>query len=156
MRNNALIKLLNAAFIYLLLGAGGGVFYREFTKLNDFPLGEYTQLAYVHTHLLTLGFIVLLVAVALEKIFAFSRRAKLFNWFFWLYNAGLLVTTSMLVLHGSLTVLGRESGPAISGIAGLGHIMLAAALIVFYVAVRKAALDKSALGKAAAKIEAGE
>lgn len=30
-------KLLNAAFIYLLSGVASGLFYREFTKLNDFP-----------------------------------------------------------------------------------------------------------------------
>lgn len=140
MQNAAMKKLLNAAFIYLILGAAGGVFYREFTRFNDFPEGGYTQLSVVHTHLLTLGFIVLLLALALEKVFAFSRSGKLFSWFFWLYNAGLVVTVSMLLTHGCLTVLGKESGPAISGIAGLGHIMLAAGMVVFFVALRRAVL----------------
>lgn len=30
-------KLLNASFIYMLAGVASGLFYREFTKLNDFP-----------------------------------------------------------------------------------------------------------------------
>lgn len=57
-------KLFYASFAWMVLGVLGGLFYREFTKLNDFPEGEFTQLGVVHTHLLTLGFIVLLVVLA--------------------------------------------------------------------------------------------
>ena len=78
-------KLLNASFIYMLAGVASGLFYREFTKLNDFPEGQFTQLGLAHTHLLTLGFIVLLIALVLEKVFTLSR-SKLFGWFFWLYK----------------------------------------------------------------------
>lgn len=131
-------KLFNAAFVYMVLGVAGGLFYREFTKANAFPEGEYTQLAVVHTHLLTLGFIVLLILLALEKLFAFSRSPKLFGWFFWLYNAGLVITTAMMVWHGSLTVLGQESNAMISGIAGIGHILLTAAMIILFIALGRA------------------
>lgn len=131
-------KLLNASFIYMLVGVASGVFYREFTKLNDFPAGEFTQLGLAHTHLLTLGFIVLLIVLLLEKVFALTATPKLFGWFFWLYNAGVIVTSAMLIVHGSLTVLGKQSSAAISGIAGLGHILLAAGMIVLFVALRKA------------------
>ncbi len=37
-------KLLNVAFIYMLAGVASGLFYREFTKANDFPEGKFTQL----------------------------------------------------------------------------------------------------------------
>lgn len=131
-------KLFNAAFIYMVLGVASGLFYREFTKANAFPEGEYTQLAVVHTHLLTLGFIVLLVLLALEKLFSISRSAKLFGWFFWLYNAGLVLTAAMMVWHGSLTVLGQESTAMIAGIAGLGHILLTAAMIILFIALGRA------------------
>ena len=57
-------RLLNASFIYMLAGVASGLFYREFTKLNDFPEGQFTQLGLAHTHLLTLGFIVLLIVLA--------------------------------------------------------------------------------------------
>ncbi|SJN37992.1 hypothetical protein FM104_09885 [Microbacterium esteraromaticum] len=136
-------KLFNAAFIYMILGVSAGLFYREFTKANDFPAGEFTQLAVVHTHLLTLGFIVLLIALVLEKTFAFSNSPKLFGWFFWLYNAGLVLTAGMMVWHGILTVLGEESSAMISGIAGLGHILITAGMIFFFLALGRA-VTKSA------------
>ena len=131
-------KLLNTAFIYMLAGVASGLFYREFTKLNDFPEGQFTQLGLAHTHLLTLGFIVLLIVLALEKVFTISRSPELFAWFFWLYNAGVILTSAMLIWHGSLTVLGQESTAMIAGIAGLGHIAITAGMIVFFIALRRA------------------
>lgn len=130
--------LYRAAIFYLAFGLISGVFYREFTRANNFPEGQFTQLSVTHTHLLALGFMMFLIFLALEKVFTFSRNKKLFNIFFWLYNAGLLTTVSMLILHGSLTVLGKESGAAISGIAGLGHIMLTIALVIFVVLLGRA------------------
>ena len=130
--------LYRAAIFYLAFGLISGVFYREFTRANNFPEGQFTQLGVTHTHLLALGFMMFLIFLALEKVFTFSRNKKLFNIFFWLYNAGLLTTVSMLILHGSLTVLGKESGAAISGIAGLGHIMLTIALVIFVVLLGRA------------------
>lgn len=145
-------KLLNAAFIYLLAGLAAGLFYREFTKLNDWPEGQFTQLGLTHTHLLTLGFMVLLTVLALEKIFAISTVSpKLFAWFFGLYNAGVVLTSGMMVWHGSLTVLGEESTAMIAGIAGLGHIFLTAATIVFLIALRRAVNAKPATTTAAAE-----
>lgn len=131
-------KLFNAAFIYMILGVSAGLFYREFTKMNDFPEGQFTQLAVAHTHLLTLGFIVILIVLALEKVFNISHSKKLFGWFFWLYNLGLIITAAMLIWHGTLTVLGEESSAMISGIAGLGHILITAGMIVFFIALRRA------------------
>ncbi|KAM9863839.1 hypothetical protein ACI1US_00316 [Leucobacter sp. BZR 635] len=131
-------KLLNASFIYMLVGVASGLFYREFTKLNDFPEGQFTQLGLAHTHLLTLGFIVLLIVLGLEKVFTISASPKLFAWFFWLYNAGVVLTSAMLIWHGSLTVLGEESTKMISGIAGLGHMFLTAGMIVLFIALRRA------------------
>lgn len=133
-------RLLNASFIYMLAGVASGLFYREFTKLNDFPEGQFTQLGLAHTHLLTLGFIVLLIVLALEKVFGISSSPKLFAWFFWLYNAGVVLTSAMLIWHGILTVLGQESSKMISGIAGLGHMLITAGMIVFFVALRRAVL----------------
>ena len=130
-------KSFSAAFTYMIIGVLAGLFYREFTKANDFPEGEFTQLAVVHTHLLTLGFIVMLLVLALDKLFGLSG-SRLFSWFFWLYNAGVVITASMLIWHGSLTVLGKESNAMISGIAGLGHISITAGLIVLMVALSRA------------------
>ena len=136
-------KLLNASFIYMLAGVASGLFYREFTKLNDFPEGQFTQLGLAHTHLLTLGFIVLLIVLVIEKVFTISRSPKLFAWFFWLYNAGVILTSAMLIWHGSLTVLGLESTAMIAGIAGLGHMLLTAGMVVLFVALRRAVTDRA-------------
>ena len=128
-------KLFSAAFAYMLIGVASGLFYREFTKLNDFPEGQATQLGLVHTHLLVLGFIVLLIVLLLEKAFALSE-SRLFGWFFWIYNAGLVLTSAMLVWHGCLTVLGQESSKMIAGIAGVGHMLLTAGMVLLFLALR--------------------
>ena len=133
-------KLFYASFTYMLVGVASGLFYREFTKLNDFPEGQFTQLGLAHTHLLTLGFIVLLIVLALEKVFTISSSKKLFDWFFGLYNAGVILTSAMLIVHGSLTVLGQESNSMIAGIAGLGHMLITAGMITFFLALRRAVL----------------
>jgi hypothetical protein len=129
-------KLFTAAFAYMLAGVLSGLFFREFTKANNFPDGAPTQLGLVHTHLLVLGFVVLLIVLLLEKSFALSE-SRLFGWFFWTYNAGLVLTSAMLVWHGCLTVLGQESSAMISGIAGLGHILLSAGMVLLFLALRK-------------------
>lgn len=130
-------KIFNAAFAYMIIGVLAGLFYREFTKANDFPEGDFTQLGVVHTHLLTLGFIVLLLVLVLDKVFALSGT-KLFSWFFWTYNVGIILTAGMMVWHGSLTVLGQESSAMIAGIAGLGHIALSVGMVLLFLALRKA------------------
>ena len=60
-KKKAVLKLINAAFVYALLAMAGGVFYREFTKFNGFS-GR-TTLAFVHTHLFLLGMIVFLLSL---------------------------------------------------------------------------------------------
>lgn len=132
-----MLKIYYSAFTYLVLGLLSGLFYREFTKAQGFPEGAYTQLAVVHTHLLTLGFIVLLIVLLLEKVFALSR-SKLFGWFFWLYNAGVVLTAAMMITHGIITVTGGKTSAAISGIAGLGHILLTVSTVLLFLALGKA------------------
>jgi hypothetical protein len=43
----------------------------------------------------------------------------------------------MLVWHGCLTVLGRDSSAMISGIAGIGHVLLSAGMVLLFLALRK-------------------
>jgi hypothetical protein len=127
-------KLFYSAFGYMVIGVLSGLFYREFTKGKDFQ--GYTQLSIVHTHLLTLGFIVLLLVLILEKLFTLSK-SRLFSWFFWTYNAGLVLTAGIMVWHGILQVNGTtEVSGAIPGIAGLGHILLSAGMVLLFLALR--------------------
>ncbi|WP_166828872.1 DUF2871 domain-containing protein [Brevibacterium limosum] len=137
-------KSFSAAFTYMIIGVLAGLFYREFTEANDFPEGEFTQLAVVHTHLLTLGFIVMLLVLALDKLFGLSG-SRLFSWFFWLYNVGIVLTVGMMIWHGSLTVLGEVSNAMIAGIAGLGHIALSVSLVLFFLALRKKVVNGRAV-----------
>jgi len=73
--------------------------------------------------------VVLLIVLLLEKVFTLSS-SKMFGWFFWTYNAGVVLTAAMMVWHGSLTVVGREGFPMVSGIAGMGHMLLTVALVL--------------------------
>lgn len=137
-------KIFNAAFAYMIIGVLSGLFYREFTKANDFPEGDFTQLGLVHTHLLTLGFIVLLIVLVLDKVFGLSGT-KLFSWFFWTYNAGVVLTSATMVWDGMLTVLGQESSAMIAGIAGLGHIALSVGMVLLFLALRKKVVNDKAV-----------
>lgn len=140
-------RILNTAHVYMIIGLVGGLYYRELTKAEDFT-GD-TQLSVVHTHVLALGMLFFLIVLALEKLFALTSN-RLFGWFFWIYNAGLAVTVAMMTLRGTLTVLGRPVGAAVSMVAGLGHILLTVGLILFFVMVGKCLPAPSAVegGKA--------
>jgi hypothetical protein len=126
-------KILLSAMVYTGLGLVAGVYYRELTKAQDFT--GTTQLAFVHTHLLALGMLFFLVVLALEKTFTLTA-SRWFPLFFVTYHAGLALTVTLLLVHGTMTVLGHQTGAAISGIAGLGHIGLATGLILFLLAVK--------------------
>ena len=136
-QRSALRMLLAAVTAYTLVGLAAGLFYREFTKLNGYEEGMHGQLGLAHTHILTLGVIVLLLVMALEKAFDLSE-GRLFRWFFWIYNAGVVISAVGLVWHGMLQVLGEESSKMIAGIAGSGHMLLGAGLVLLLLMLRKA------------------
>ncbi|WP_329119772.1 DUF2871 domain-containing protein [Streptomyces sp. NBC_01465] len=128
-------KLYYAAHTYMIVGVVSGLYYREITKHYDFT-GD-SQLGVVHTHLLALGMLFFLIVLALEKLFTLSANRRLFTWSFWVYNAGLALTVTMMTIHGTQTVAGAKTSEAISGIAGLGHIVLTVGLILFFVNLGK-------------------
>lgn len=138
-------KLYYAAFTYMIAGLASGLFYREFTKANDFAADS--QLSVVHTHLLALGMLFFLTVLALDKVFSLTGT-RMFNAFFWTYNSGLALTTAMMVLSGILTVQGTTPSAAIAGISGLGHIGLTTGLILLFIT-----LGKRVSGKATAEAE---
>lgn len=123
-----------ATIIYAALGLAGGLFYREITRSAGFT--GFTQLALVHTHLLALGLLVMLIVLALDATLGISG-SRSFSWFFTTYNAGLVITAAGLTWHGLLQVFGQEAGPAIAGIAGLGHILLTIGIGCLLVALNK-------------------
>ncbi|WP_426997873.1 DUF2871 domain-containing protein [Pseudarthrobacter sp. N5] len=143
-------KLFYASFTYAIVGVFSGFYYREFTKANNFT-GE-SQLGLVHTHWLVLGFIVLLVMLGLEKVFALSAAApRLSAWFFWIWNAGVVITGGMMLVKGSMVVAGVDaSSKALAGIAGMGHVLLTAGLVLLFLALRKAVVQAMPLAASAA------
>ena len=116
-------RYINYSIVYAVSAMIGGVFYREFTKVNDYT--AWTALSVVHTHYFILGmmFFLILGLVSMKVNFK-SNRAVLF------YNVGLNLTAIMLVVRGIVQVLGfKVVSTLISGIAGIGHIVLGVSLI---------------------------
>lgn len=135
-----MLRLLYTSFTFAIVGVFSGLFYRELTKANDFTDRSATQLPLVHTHFLVLGFMVLLIVMILERVLHLSAAApKLSTWFYWIWTVGVLVTGGMMLVKGSMTVLGADaSSPALAGIAGMGHMLLTAGIILLFLAIRKA------------------
>lgn len=127
-------RLYLAAISYAGLGLAGGLLYREVTKAFDFE-GP-TQLAVVHTHLLALGLLMMLIVLALDAALGISG-SRSFSWFFTTYNAGLIITAATLTWHGLLQITGQPAGPAVAGIAGLGHILLTIGIGCLLFALRR-------------------
>ncbi|WP_067823212.1 DUF2871 domain-containing protein [Nocardia inohanensis] len=131
--------LADTAHLYMIIGVISGLYYREITKIEHFT-GQ-TQLGVVHTHVLALGMLFFLIVLALEKQFTLSARKSLYDWFFRLYNSGLAISVAAMTVHGTRTVLGKSSGEAIALGAGLGHILLTAGLILFFITLGKSIED---------------
>lgn len=129
----------NASLIYALIAMAGGVFYREFTKFNGFT-GK-TTLSVVHTHYFLLGMVFFLVLLLLEKSFAFSG-AKTGRTLV-AYHTGLNITGAALLVRGVTQVLQvpLSSGmdAALSGVAGIGHLLLGVSMVLLLLAIRKKA-----------------
>lgn len=130
-------RYMNLSLVYAVLAMVGGVFYREFTKFNGFT-GK-TTLGVVHPHYFLLGMVFFLLLLLMEKNFGFTgpKTGRVLA----AYQVGLNLTTVMLVVRGVTQVLGTSlsSGmtAAISGMAGIGHIILGVSLVVLLVQIRR-------------------
>ena len=133
-------KYLNLAMFYAIAAMAGGVFYREFTKFCGYTGA--TALGKVHTHLFLLGMLVFLV-VALFAAHNDLTKVKTFRVCLWTYNLGVPLTAVMLLVRGVTQVLGLSltagASAAISGIAGIGHILTGTGMILLLVSLKKIA-----------------
>lgn len=103
-----------------------------------------TALGKVHTHLFLLGMLVcLMVALFAERLDLTGIRS--FRIFQWTYHIGVPLTAVMLLVRGITQVLGltlsKGASAAISGIAGIGHILTGVGIILLLVSLKKAAKD---------------
>lgn len=134
-------RYMDSALLYAVLALAGGVFYREFTKFHGF-VGK-TTLGVIHTHYFMLGMVFFLLLLLLEKNFSFTsaKAGRILA----IYHVGLNLTAVMLVVRGVTQVLGiaLSSGvnAAISGMAGVGHILLGVSLVILLVELRRRVFD---------------
>lgn len=134
---------INSALLYAILAMVGGVFYREFTKFHGFTTK--TTLSVVHTHYFLLGMMFFLLLLVLEKNipFAGGKTGRILA----IYHVGLNLTAVMLVVRGVVQVLGitLSSGmnASISGMAGIGHILLGVSLVLLLLQIKRAVLAQS-------------
>lgn len=130
-------RYINAALLYAVLAMAGGVFYREFTKFNGFD-GK-TALSVVHTHYFLLGMVFFLLLLLLEKNFSFTgaKTGRVLA----AYHIGLNLTAVMFVVRGMIQVLAPAlsagMNAAISGIAGIGHILLGVSMVLLLVQIKR-------------------
>lgn len=133
-------KCLNYSLVYAILAMCGGVFYREFTKYNNFT-GN-TALGKVHTHFFILGMFAYLIIALFMRGNDFSGE-KLFKAFRFVYNTGVSLTGIMLCVRGVTEVLGLElskgASAAISDIAGIGHILAGVGIVLLLITLKKCA-----------------
>ena len=77
----------------------------------------------------------------MEKLFKLSSY-YLFNWFFYVYNIGVIVTIGMMVTKGFFKSLVNHTPEAFSGFAGIGHTGMLAGLLLLFFLLRQAILKE--------------
>ena len=133
-------RYMNSALLYAILAMAGGVFYREFTKFNGFTAK--TTLSVVHTHYFLLGMVFFLLLLVLEKNLSFTgeKTGRVLA----VYHIGLNLIAVMLVVRGVTQVVGtnlsKGADAAISGMAGIGHILLGISLVLLLLQIRRSVL----------------
>ena len=82
----------------------------------------------------------MIVALFSERLIL--EKEKTFTLFMRIYNIGLPLTVLMMLIRGTLQVLGtplsKGLNASISGIAGIGHILLGVGFILLIVSLKKA------------------
>lgn len=127
----------NLALSYAVIAMAFGVFFREFTKFSHFT-GQ-TSLSFLHGHYFMLGMFFFLMLLVVEKVCAFSdgRTGRVLV----VYQLGLNITGLGFLLRGVAQVWGMELSrgmdASISGIAGIGHILMGVSLVLLLVKIQK-------------------
>lgn len=131
----------NMALIYAIIALIFGVFYREFTKFNHFT-GQ-TNLSVMHTHYFLLGMFFFLILMLVEKNFHFSDQ-KHTGKLILIYQVGLNITGFGFLMRGLTQVwetnLSNGVDASISGIAGIGHLLMGVSMILLLIKIKKKAV----------------
>lgn len=128
-------RLMNTSIVYGVLALVGGVFYREFTKLNGFT--GFTTLSVVYTHYLMFGMAFFLMLVLLENNFHFIcnkvRKCLIF------YHIGLNLTVFLLTIRGVVQVFSLDA--LIAVLFGISHLILGISMVLVLISIRNCIKD---------------
>lgn len=117
--------LLQFALAHLFFGIFAGAFYREIGKIYHVEV----KMAFLHVHLIVLGFVLLTLVYLLirDRAYENARLKKLLT----IYNFGMFFSFSAMFLHGMIDGYTPGDGARIGMVAmsGVGHILLTVALI---------------------------
>lgn len=131
-------KYINLAFIYALAAMVCGIFYREFTKFNNFT--QKTTLSVAHAHLFLLGAVLFLIIGIICEMSNLEMQ-KNFKRFFILYNIGLPFMVLMFMVRGVIQVLAiqlsKQMDAAVSGIAGISHVIVGISIVLLFVSLKQ-------------------
>ena len=135
-----MIIIANLALVYAVIAMVFGVFYREFTKIKYFT-GQ-TNLSIIHTHYFLLGMFFFLILMCTEKLFKFSDKNT--KKIIIIYQTGLNITGLAFLIRGLIQVqkivdLSKAIDASISGIAGIGHILMGINIILILIKIKKSA-----------------
>lgn len=127
-------KMVKTSMFYFAAALIAGVFYREFTKFNQFS-GR-TALSLLHTHLFVLGMFLFLILAIFCSIMPQILESKKMKKFYVLMNISLPLFVFTLLVRGVAQVLEIDLSSALnaslSGIAGMTHILLTISLGLFF------------------------
>lgn len=132
-------RYIHLSLVYGIAAMIFGIFYREYTKFSGFN-GQ-TNLSVLHTHYFLLGMFFFLFLMLAEKVLAFSDRKT--GGLLVVYQLGLNLSGLGFLMRGLTQVretgLSRGLDASISGIAGIGHILLGVSIVLLLLKIRKRA-----------------
>ena len=127
---------MNSSLLYAVLAKISSTFYREFTKIQRIRRPNHT-LCSTYPLLSARHGVFPATGVGKELSFTESKARRMLT----VYHIGLNLTVVMLVVRGVTQVMGTElsrgSDAAISGIAGIGHILLGVSLVLLLLQIRR-------------------
>lgn len=95
---------------------------------------------------MVLGCVVFLIVGILSVVIDIEKR-KTFKWFMITYNVALPYMTIMFLVRGSLQVVGANltagKDGMLLGFAGIAHILMAIAIVLFFVSLLKSSVTIS-------------
>lgn len=121
--------IMEFAVSYLFSGILSGAVYRELGKIYSLNI----KMAFVHTHLIVLGFAVSAIFYLLVK--KLDLPNKTVEKFYKIYNFGIFFSFTTMFLHGLVDnndILNSVKMTMV-GVSGIGHILITLAVIVISV-----------------------